>query len=92
MKTIEVVTTKTCTAIEPEVDANGDTFFPKVKARMSLRVPLPLRESDVVALWDVFTAELREVTGYSEEMRARVEGEKAKWDGLLYNSKKQEEK
>ena len=35
--------------------------------------PFPLRESDVVALWDVFTAELREVTGYSEEMRARVE-------------------
>ena len=55
------------------MDANGDTFFPKVKARMALRVPLPLRESDVVALWDVFTAELREVTGYSEEMRARVE-------------------
>lgn len=92
MKTIEVVTTKTCTAIEPEVDANGDTFFPAVEARMAIRVPLPLRESDVVALWDEFTAELQKITGYSEEMRARVADEKAQWDGVLYNSKNQEEK
>lgn len=85
MKTIEVVTTKTCTAIEPEVDANGDTFFPKVKARMSLRVPLPLRESDVVALWDEFTAELREITGYSEKLRAQVELDAKEFEKLNSN-------
>ena len=84
MRFIETTTKQTESCAEPERDKGGNDYRPRYTARMMVRVPQPMHDHDIVKLWDTFTKELREVMGYSEEMRERVEAERAQWDRFLF--------
>lgn len=80
MRFIETTRTERVKGVTLEYDKGGNMYTPHHTARMVLKVPEPMSEFDIVKLWDAFSDELRTVTGYTEEMRERVEKKRAVWD------------